>query len=123
MDSRHDGTGAGRVSVGRRCPLFVATADARCFREANHTGLCEPEAPVAIPMILWCPSCGRRHIDAGEFARKVHHTHACQTCGMVWRPAVVPTVGVLYLPGFHDDTFTPAFTVGPGRTAAMMVRE
>jgi rubredoxin len=57
-----------------------------------------------IPMLLWCPECGDRHIDMGEFATKVHHTHACQSCGMVWRPAVVPTVGVTWLPGFKNDT-------------------
>ena len=55
-----------------------------------------------VPMLLWCPSCGDRHIDVGEFATKVHHTHACQSCGMVWRPAVVPTVGVQWLPGFKN---------------------
>lgn len=52
-----------------------------------------------IPMLLWCPECGERHIDQGEFATKPHHT---QTCGLVWRPAVVPTVGVQFLPGFKD---------------------
>ena len=55
-----------------------------------------------IPMLLWCPECGERHIDRGDFATKPHHTHACQECGMTWRPAVVPTVGVLFLPGFKD---------------------
>ena len=59
--------------------------------------------PVSIPMLLWCPNCGQRHIDVGEFATKVHHTHACQICGMVWRPAIVPTVGVTFLPGFKND--------------------
>jgi hypothetical protein len=54
----------------------------------------------AIPMLLACPICGARHIDEGEFATKLHHTHACQNCGMVWRPAIVPTVGVQFLPGF-----------------------
>lgn len=56
-----------------------------------------------VPMLLWCPSCGERHIDQGEFATKFHHTHACQQCGMVWRPAVCHTVGVLFLPGFKDS--------------------
>lgn len=55
-----------------------------------------------IPMRLPCPSCNVLHIDEGEFATKVHHTHACQHCGMVWRPAVVPTVGVQFLPGFKN---------------------
>lgn len=56
-----------------------------------------------IPILLWCPECGERHIDAGEFATKSHHTHACQKCGMVWRPAIQPTVGVQFLPGFKDE--------------------
>lgn len=55
-----------------------------------------------IPMLLVCPGCKHRHIDEGEFATKVHHTHACQHCGTVWRPAIVPTVGVRFLPGFKN---------------------
>ena len=55
-----------------------------------------------IHLILTCPSCGERHVDEGEFASKIHHTHACQGCGMCWRPAVVPTVGVQFLPGFKN---------------------
>lgn len=55
-----------------------------------------------IESLLWCPACGERHIDVGDFATKVHHTHACQHCGMVWRPCVSPTVGVRFLPGFKN---------------------
>lgn len=58
--------------------------------------------PSAVPMILHCPDCGERHVDEGDFAARPHHTHACQTCGMVWRPAKQPTVGVRFLPGFKD---------------------
>ena len=61
-----------------------------------------PENPMPIPMLLSCPECKARHIDVGEFATKVHHTHACQACGHVWRSAIVPTVGVQFLPGFKD---------------------
>lgn len=58
--------------------------------------------PEPIPLQLWCPLCGTRHIDEGEWATRVHHTHSCQNpkCGLTWRPAVVPTVGVYTLPGF-----------------------
>jgi hypothetical protein len=57
-----------------------------------------------IPMILHCPMCHFKHVDEGEFATKPHHTHACQgpKCGLVWRPAIVPTVGVEYLPNFKN---------------------
>jgi predicted RNA-binding Zn-ribbon protein involved in translation (DUF1610 family) len=60
-----------------------------------------------IHLLLTCPMCGERHIDAGEFATKPHHTHSCQFCGMTWRPAIVATVGVQFLPGFKDE-LTPA---------------
>ena len=56
-----------------------------------------------IPMRLPCPECHALHIDVGEFATKPHHTHACQECGAVWRPAVVCTVGVKFLPGFKNE--------------------
>ena len=56
-----------------------------------------------IPIRLNCPACGEIHIDEGEFATKPHHTHACQECGAVWRPAVVCTVGVKFLPGFKNE--------------------
>jgi len=59
-------------------------------------------APEPIPMLLWCPECGDRHIDVGEFATRSHTSHACQNCGMVWRPAIVATVGVQFLPGFKN---------------------
>lgn len=66
-----------------------------------------------IQMLLWCPECGTRHVDEGEFATKRHHTHACQECGMVWRPAIVATCGVRFLPGFKG---TGLFKVDEGRT-------
>jgi len=69
----------------------------------------EPSTMLPIPLLLWCPKCGARHIDTGAFAEKHHHTHACQTCGLVWRPAIVPTVGVAFLPGFKNmDPPAPA---------------
>ncbi len=57
-----------------------------------------------IPMILHCPECRTRHIDEGEFATRSHATHACQGCGLVWRPAIVDTVGVQFLPGFKNES-------------------
>lgn len=55
-----------------------------------------------LPMLLWCPECGNRHVDQGEYVTKPHHTHACQHCGHVWRPELVNTRGVQFLPGFKD---------------------
>jgi hypothetical protein len=59
-----------------------------------------------IPMLLTCPACGARHIDEGDFAEVPHHTHACQKCGCVWRPAKVNTHGVQFLPGYRNAETT-----------------
>ncbi len=56
----------------------------------------------AVPMLLWCPTCNTRHIDEGAFATMDHHTHACQGCGMVWRPTIGATRGVQFLPGYKN---------------------
>lgn len=72
-------------------------------------------AGAAIPMRLPCPGtvpdghgglrvCGQLHIDEDEFVTKLHHTHSCQHCGHTWRPAVVHTAGVRFLPGFKNKT-------------------
>lgn len=58
--------------------------------------------PQPLELILHCPECRGRHIDEGEFADKVHHTHSCQHCGFTWRPAVEPTKGVQFLEGFKN---------------------
>lgn len=59
-----------------------------------------------IPMVLYCP-VGHLHLDEGDWASRPHRTHQCQyivrsaefhvaekRCGLEWRPASVPTVGV-----------------------------
>lgn len=60
-----------------------------------------------IPMLLTCPVCGERHIDEQAFAEIAHHTHACQSCGHVWRPAKVNTHGVRFLPGYRNEEPRP----------------
>lgn len=72
-----------------------------CWKCAAAQALANDAAP--IPMVLHCPECRTRHVDVGEFETKVHHTHSCQGCGLTWRPAVVPTVGVQFLPGFKNE--------------------
>lgn len=59
----------------------------------------EPES-----LDLFCPACGLRHVDTGEWATKPHKTHRCVEltgptgdvfggCGHEWRPHDHPTVG------------------------------
>ena len=80
---------------------------------------CSSASP--IQMRIHCPArlddgsiCGALHVDEGEFATKRHHTHSCQSCGHTWRPAVVATVGVRFLPGFKNAD--PPETPAPGLT-------
>ncbi len=56
-----------------------------------------------IPMHLYCPRCHTQHIDEGEFVTRSHKTHTCQVCGEHFQPALVPTVGVKFLPGCESD--------------------
>ena len=74
----------------------------RCRKPLAKPTPAQPTATAPIPILLHCPECRTRHIDVGPFATKVHHTHSCQGCGLTWRPAVVPTVGVQFLPGFKN---------------------
>lgn len=61
-----------------------------------------PTAPTLslapIPMLLFCPRCHRQHVDAPQpekdWTNPPHRSHECQNCGLVWRPADVPTNGV-----------------------------
>jgi len=94
---------------------WIEEQDTPCGRVPRFRLVGEmPQTPAApIPMRLPCPGtverdglqvpCGVLHIDEGEFATKPHHTHSCQSCGLTWRPAVVPTVGVRFLPGFKNE--------------------
>lgn len=99
-----------RRSRGRFCARCGArdhelAAEAPCPKPRTEERA-RAEAPAAKPapvaLVLTCPACGARHIDRGVWATKPHHTHACQKCGLTWRPAVVDTVGVRFLPGFKN---------------------
>jgi hypothetical protein len=53
-----------------------------------------------VPMVLFCPKCGLQHIDAPDertpdWANPPHKSHLCHGCGVIWRPADVPTEGVV----------------------------
>lgn len=82
--------------------VFYFTASGELHSLTGRTDEQVQSEVTPVPMLLTCPICKERHIDVGEFATKVHHTHACQHCGHVWRPAIVPTVGVQFLPGFKN---------------------
>ncbi|CAJ8845363.1 gp03 [Burkholderia pseudomallei] len=68
----------------------------------------EQPAVAPIDMLLFCPKCGVQHVDAPEKASEghpvlyadawtnsPHRSHLCHACGTIWRPADVPTNGVV----------------------------
>lgn len=54
-----------------------------------------------IPLLLFCPACSGQHVDEPQpekgWTNPPHRSHECQHCGFVWRPADVPTTGVVTL--------------------------
>lgn len=73
-----------------------------------------------IDILLFCPSCGEQHVDQPqpekEWTNPPHKSHECQFCSHVWRPADVPTNGVLTIQtkGQVDRSPRPRhFAAGP----------
>lgn len=60
-----------------------------------------------IDMVLHCPRCHTQHVDSPEYDvlgtappavhwnNPPHRSHLCGHCGWIWRPADVPTNGVI----------------------------
>lgn len=64
-----------------------------------------------IPMLLFCPKCGLQHVDEADpssgWANPPHRSHLCHDCGTIWRPADVPTIGVVSILTFGSaDTWS-----------------
>lgn len=64
--------------------------------------------PAPIDMILHCPRCHAQHVDYSDedahaderescWTNPPHRSHLCHHCHFVWRPADVPTNGVLQI--------------------------
>lgn len=91
---------------------------------------CEDPGASAMPMsmILPCPRCRELHVDALEpekgWTNPPHKSHLCHYCGLVWRPADVPTNGVASIATIgKDDNWKPGEkTIDPALAAAMEQR-
>lgn len=90
------------VYVSGESPMPVEAVDVAIANSRQRQGIkIDRVEVVPIAMRLPCPECGELHVDV-KLVDHPHHTHACQFCGNVWRPAVVKTVGVQFLPGYKD---------------------
>lgn len=101
-----DGINYGRMRIGGSSPEIPSKDFSLAHAILQQEDL---KLEFVVPMLIWCPMCNKRHIDEGEFATKPHHTHSCQHCGTTWRPAIINTVGVLFLPGFENKPIKEVF--------------
>lgn len=90
--------------LGQSIPNLLEMSAPEARAQSQPT---QAEAP--IDMVLYCPNCGKQHIDeperfqpegvgyALEWTNPPHRSHLCHDCGCIWRPADVPTNGVAHI--------------------------
>ncbi len=69
----------------------------RIVNLAELVRILAPPIMSPVPMLLACPACDVKHVDEDEWATRPHRTHLCGACGALFRPALVPTIGVAAL--------------------------
>lgn len=83
----------------------------------------DAQPAIPIPMVLLCPVCGTQHIDepTPEWPNPPHRSHLCGSCGCIWRPADVPTVGVASIATKSMcDNWEPPVACGFGKSVAFI---
>lgn len=86
------------------CHAFIITGEGTSNQLYQNACRASDASFSVIDMLLWCPECGGRHIDSNDPLVPPHRTHACQHCGMQWRPSNLRTRGVNFLPGARNDS-------------------
>lgn len=94
--------------TGHKAEHAEAEADFQDAVRAFDSALApqQPSQGAPIDMVLYCPKCGEQHIDEPEWCdgevvhdkgwtNPPHRSHLCHGCGHIWRPADVPTNGVV----------------------------
>ncbi len=92
------------------------------YYDAANRAVKGDTGPAPLDVVLPCPRCGLVHVDAPEpatgWTNPPHKSHLCHGCGLVWRPADVPTNGVAAAKT-RGEKDTPA---DAGRIAAVEAR-
>jgi hypothetical protein len=86
------------VEVPRRTAVRWLALVTKALGGTTTTLTAENVGTAPIDVVLHCPRCGLLHVDAPEpasgWTNPPHKSHLCHDCGLVWRPADVPTNGV-----------------------------
>lgn len=98
-----DDIGSAAADVRADLELLLSIHE-RIVNLAELVRVLAPHVMSPVPMLLACPACDVKHVDEGEWATRPHRTHLCHACGSLFRPALVPTVGVAAL---ADGSTTP----------------
>lgn len=131
---RVDEAGEYRIPTLPNNILPFARALLAAQREAYDLGA---RSTAPIDMVLHCPACGLKHIDAPDTRRVLaegvyvddvtlwdnppHKSHLCHGCGHIWRPADVPTNGVEHTKTIGKNDSIPAGVLAARSTAAQPV--
>ncbi len=118
--------------LAAREPAMKIAAD--IYRHASQAGVCYYEtwrliaeaidrAAAPVDMLLFCPHCRRKHVDAPEpesgWTNPPHATHTCKFCGLNWRPSNALTNGVATIDCLepkHAQRIANCFPTDPGAT-------
>lgn len=109
--------------VARREPYSMAVTR-RNIARAIESKLREKNAALLagdkpVDMVLYCPKCGKQHIDAPDLDHDPHYegaliwenpphkSHLCHGCGHIWRPSDTPTNGVARTASGKDADTAP----------------
>lgn len=108
------------------CAIRDCPDGGTCRNEGMIEELMECKVPtLPVDILLFCPHCGEQHVDQSQpekdWTNPPHKSHECQFCGLVWRPADVPTNGVLKITteGQRDRNARPRYFLKEERLACI----
>lgn len=112
-----DASSFGPVLVSEQLASRDALA-AELARIRAQQGSAMPLAIRPVDVILYCPKCGTKHVDAPEpqsgWKNPPHKSHLCHACGAVWRPSDIETNGIdsLFTTGSRDTLTRLPWRIG-----------
>jgi hypothetical protein len=92
---------SGKMTTEHHSHRELAEAISDLASELGARATSEATVPTAftqpIRLRICCEKCGTLHIDKGPWRLEPHKRHQCESCGLIWQPALYPTIGVQFL--------------------------